>query len=324
MNTLLVLKWFLGLLGLALLAVIAAFIPWGSWGLVSHSHPAGSYAEAVRRIKLSMASQGADFNSECQARFLTHGQKVARVIILVHGYTNCPQQFAALGQQFFELGANVLILPLPHHGLADRMTGEHARLTADELAAYADQTVDIAQGLGERVIMLGLSAGGVATAWAAQNRSDLDLALIISPAFGFKQIPAALTAPAMNIYRLLPDAYRWWNPQLKLDTPPTYAYPRYSQHALTQTLRLGFAVRAGAKTGAPAAKKLIVVINHNDNSVNNELTAQVVKTWQAHGADVSTYQFAQEQNLGHDLIDPSQPNQQVELVYPRLIELAGQ
>jgi len=43
--------------------------------------------------------------------------------------------------------------------------------------------VDIAQRLGEQVVMLGISAGGVATAWAAQNRSDIDLAVIISPVF---------------------------------------------------------------------------------------------------------------------------------------------
>ena len=316
-----VLKWFLGLIGLA---IIAAFIPWGSWGIASHPNPASSYAEAVRRIKQILASEGADFNPECQTRFLTHGQQAARVVILVHGYTNCPQQFAALGQQFFELGDNVLILPLPHHGLADRMTEAQAQLSAPELAAYADQTVDIARGLGKQITMIGISAGGVTTAWAAQNRADIDLAIIISPAFGFKQVPSILTAPAMNLYRLLPDAYQWWNSQLKANVMPTYAYPRYSQHALAQTLRLAFAVRLGADANPPAAKKLVVVFNPSDNSINNELTAQVVKTWQAHGANLSTYEFEKKLTLGHDLIDPTQPDQNIAEVYPRLIELAGQ
>jgi len=44
------------------------------------------------------------------------------------------------------------------------MTDEQSQLTADELVAYADEMVDIAQGLGEQVIMVGISAGGVTTA----------------------------------------------------------------------------------------------------------------------------------------------------------------
>src|SRR6185503_9544167 len=119
----------------------------------------------------------------------THGQKVERAILLLHGYTNCPQQFLELGQRFYDLGYNVLIAPLPHHGLANRLTDEQSQLTAKELASYADEMVDIAHGLGNEVVMMGISGGGVATAWAAQNRSDLDLAVIISPAFGFKEIP---------------------------------------------------------------------------------------------------------------------------------------
>lgn len=117
---------------------------------------------------------------------MTHGQPVERVIVLVHGYTNCPQQFHELGQRFYYLGYNVLIAPLPYHGLADRLTDEQAELKAEELVAYADEVVDIAHGLGKRVIMAGISGGGVTTAWAAQNRSDLDLAVIISPAFGYQ------------------------------------------------------------------------------------------------------------------------------------------
>jgi carboxylesterase len=228
-----------------------------------------------------------------------------------------------LGQQFYDLGDNVLIAPLPHHGLADRMTTEHAKLTAEELAAYADETVDIAQGLGHRVIMMGLSLGGATTAWAAQNRSDLDLAVIISPALGFKQIPTPLTAPAMNIYAALPDEFVWWNADEQADAKPKYGYPRYSKHALVQSLRLGFAIRALANRQPPAAKKMIVVFNANDTSINNELAMEFVKTWLAHHANLSTYEFDANLKLPHDLIDPTQPDQKIGVVYPQLIDLVN-
>ena len=263
-------------------------------------------------------------NPVCQLQMMTHGEKVDRAIILVHGYTNCPQQFKELGQRFYDSGYNVLIAPLPHHGLADRMTEAQAQLNAEELAGYADEVVDIAQGMGDQVVMMGISAGGVTTAWAAQNRTDIDKAVIISPAFGYKQIPSPLTATIMNIYTLLPDGFVWWDEELQIEITPDYAYPRYSKHALVQILRLSFSVQADAKSSKPAAQKIVVVLNPTDDSINNPLTMTVVNNWQAHGANLTTFEFDEDLQLQHDLIDPSQPYQQIDVVYPRLIELASQ
>ena len=308
-----------------LFALIASlFIPWNVGALTSHPHPAQSYEEAVQRIDVLKANRLSEMNPDCVTQFMTHGNKVAHAIILVHGYTSCPAQFQELGQRFYDLGYNVLIAPLPHHGLADRMTDEQAQLTAKELAGYADEVVDIAQGLGDHISMLGISAGGVTTAWAAQNRSDIDLAVIISPAFGFKQIPTPLTVVLMNAYLLLPNSFVWWDPALQTNSKPFHAYPRYAKRALAQTLELGFAVQAQARQTAPAASKIIVVTNANDTSVNNELTSKVVAYWQADGTQIRTYEFPLSLGLGHDLIDPEQPDQQIEVVYPELIDLVTQ
>ena len=315
-------RWLVILIIAVLLGlVISLFIPWNVSGLSSHPNPAKSYPEAVQRIEAMQSNNAAKMNPDCITQFMTHGQKAQQVIVMVHGYTNCPKQFQELGQRFFDLGYNVLIAPLPHHGLADRMTDEQGQLTAEELASYADNVVDIAQGLGNQVVMMGISAGGVTTSWAAQNRSDLDLAVIISPAFGFKQIPTPLTAPVMHIFSMLPDSYEWWDPALQAEAGPIHSYPRYSRHALSQTLRLGFAVQVKAQRGSPAAKKLLVVTNANDASVNNDLTAEIVANWRQHGANLATYEFPTDLKLGHDLIDPTQADQQIELVYPQLIDL---
>jgi len=318
-------RWWIVLPIVGVLLIVAIVLtPQNISKLSSQPNPVQSYEEAVQRIEDLRAQEPSEMLAVCRLQLLTHEKKVDRAIILVHGYTNCPQQFYALGEQFYDAGYNVLMVPSPHHGLTDRMTEEHARLKAEELAAYADETVDIAQGLGEEVVMMGISAGGVTTSWAAQNRSDLDLAVIISPAFGFKQIPTPLTAAVMNIYTFLPDEFVWWDPVLEGEAPPPHAYPRYSKHALVQTLRLGFATQAAAQRAQPAAGKIIVVLNPNDSSVNNELTMAVADIWQAHGANLSTYEFEAELDLGHDLIDPTQPDQKIDIVYPRLIELASQ
>lgn len=309
------------ILGVMLVIVFILFRPWNIANLSSHPRPVQSYAEAVQRIETLQAQQTADMNPVCRLQLMTHEQKAERVIVFVHGYTSCPQQFHELGRRFYDLGYNVLIAPLPHHGLADRMTEAQGQLKAEELAAYADEMVDIAQGLGEQVVMAGLSCGGTTTAWAAQYRSDLDLAVIMSPAFGFEQIPTPLTVVVTNIFSILPDSYTWWEPSRQADGGLMHTYPRYSRHALAQTLRLGFAVQAAARRAPPAAHTLLVVTNANDTSVNNALTADVVEDWREHGANIKTYEFEADLGLSHDLIDPATPDERVDIVYPRLIDL---
>jgi carboxylesterase len=310
--------------GILIVIVIILFIPWNTGNLTSNPHPAQSYAEAVQRIETLQAARSQEMNPLCRAQLMTHGSKAAQVVVLVHGYTHCPQQFNELGKRLFDLGSNVLIAPLPHHGLADRMTEDLSQLKAEEVSAYADEMVDIAQGLGDRVVIMGISAGGLTTAWAAQNRSDIDLAVIIAPAFGFQAIPTPLTPAVMNVFLLLPDSYTWWDPAKKLDTLPVYAYPRYSNRGLAQLLRLSFSTQTAARRNPPAAGNLVVVTNGNEPSVNNPLVAEVVANWQNLGAHIKTYEFDAGLKLPHDLIDPNQPNGQIELVYPKLIEMVSQ
>jgi len=313
------------LIGAALAIGLVFFRPMNLQVLSSHANPTRSYAEAVRRIEALRAAAPPDMNPDCQLQFLNQGQKAERAIAFVHGYSYCPQQFQALGQRFHDLGYNVIIAPLPHHGLADRLTTVQAQLTAEELATYADEMTDILQGLGTQTIMAGISGGGVTTAWAAQFRHDLSLAVVISPGFGFRKVPAPLTAPAADLFLAAPNFYQWWDPNLKTGLTPDYVYPRYSTRALAQILRLGFAVRSASQATRPAAQAILVVTNAYDDTVDNTVAAQVAENWRRAGAQLATYEFPADLRLGHDMIDPTRPDQRVEVVYPQLIKLiAGQ
>ena len=309
-------------IGVILVAGLFIMIPHTVSDIESHPDPVRDYEDAIGRIDRLLEKEASeDMNPLCRLQLMTQGKKTERVVILVHGYTSCPQQFHELGKRLHASGDNVFIVPLPHHGLSDRMTEEHSLLRAEELATYADTVVDIGQGLGEKVIMMGISAGGVATAWAAQQRDDIDLAVIISPAFGFRKVPTFFTAAVMNIFSVLPDEFTWWNPDLQADVLPSYAYPRYSRRALAQILRLGFAVRRDIHHKSAGAKKIVVVFNENDNQVDNELTQDIVKSWESRNANLTTYEFDLSLKLGHDLIDPNLPNQKIDIVYPKLVEL---
>lgn len=289
--------------------------------LRSYARPAEDYEAAVARIETLQARDTFEINPLSHTRFLTHGQKTDRVVVWFHGYTNSPAEFAVLGQRCFEQGCNVLIPRAPHHGLLNRMNTETEKLTAEELAQFTDEAVNIACGLGRQVIVGGLSMGGVLTAWAAQQRDEISLALILSPAFGVEIIPARLTELFSRATLLLPNRYRWWDEQLK-DTPlePMHAYPRFAMHGLAQIMRLGFNAQHQARHGKPAARRVWVITNANDHSVNNQLTTQIVQSWKSSGADnVRTYTFPAELGLQHDFVEATSATQKIESVYPVLL-----
>jgi pimeloyl-ACP methyl ester carboxylesterase len=202
------------------------------------------------------------------------------------------------------------------------MNNAQEQLTAEQLVAYTDEVIDIAQGLGEHVSLAGLSAGGVMASWAAQQRSDLDLAVVIAPSFSYTFLPDFFITPVANLFRRLPNFYQWWDPVKKLDIDPYYGYPRFSSRALAEILRLALVVHADACREAPLAGAILVITNDADLSVVNRRTDQVVDCWRQQGFHaIRTYQFDASLGLEHDLIDPSQSHQRTDIVYPQLAEL---
>jgi carboxylesterase len=291
--------------------------------LTAKSRPVNDYAAALERIEALQALDTYDVNPVCRLRLLTHGQKTERVLVFWHGFTSCPRQFFQLGQMFYQLGYNVLIPRLPHHGLTDRLRPDQRQLTAEDLIALVDGVLDLAHGLGQQVTVAGFSAGGVLAGWAAQYRPDIAQAVIISPAFGLKVVPLPLAKPAAKLLLTWPNVFRWWDPRFKAETPgPPHAYPRYSTRALGQILRLGLAVRTAARQSKPAVPSILVVTNPHDWAVNNDLTAEITRCWCNNGSgQVRTYAFEVALELGHDLIDPAQVAQRINVVYPILMDL---
>lgn len=294
--------------------------------LLPAARPATSYDEALARVAALVAHDDGPLHPNGAMRLLTHGSQVDEAVVLHHGYTNCPQQFILLGRLLHERGANVLIPRMPYHGLADRLTPALARLTAADMAGLASEAADIAHGLGRRVTVAGLSAGGVMGAWVAQFRPDVARTVVISPSFGIYVVPSGLTAPARLLLNGLPNRFIWWDPRLGANAPgPPHAYPRFSTHSLGQTLRLGAFVLGAARHKAPACQDIVVLTNRADIAVNRAATRAIVGAWRRRsGQGVGWYEFAPSLKLIHDLIDPTQAGQRTELVYPVLLDLITQ
>jgi esterase/lipase len=253
---------------------------------------------------------------------LEHGRRTPVAVAWLHGYTNCPRQFEALGRQCHERGWNVWIPLAPHHGLADRMSDATSLLTARELADWGAQAVDVARGLGERVVVSGLSMGGTVAAALGLRRTDVSLALPIAPVLSPLPGPPALSRVAATALRVLPNLMVWWDPKGKESLPgPTHAYYRYSMWGVAEILRLGFAFADAARQLDPAAASFRFVLNDNDESIKNTLAEAILSRWKRRGvANADAVRLDVELGLRHDLIDPDQPYAKTDVSYPILIE----
>lgn len=292
-------------------------------GPQSHALQVSSFEEAMNRVRAMQEEDNKDLARDvCITKLLHHGEQTEHAIVLLHGFTTCPEQFYELGKQYYEAGYNVLIPRLPYHGLTDRMTDALLNFTAEDLAAFGDCIVDIAHGLGKKVSVMGISATGTLVCWLAQNRADIDYAFSIAPLFGLAFIPSRFTNAFERMALLLPNFFLWWDPRTKAENPYSifYAYPRYPSKALFEIMRLGMVTRAQAQTSAPQARQIVMVINDSEPAVSNAEISKLIQKWRSHaGVHLSEYHFEKDMKLPHDIITPGTPNLPIEDIHPRLI-----
>jgi len=243
------------------------------------------------------------------------------VLVLLHGFTNCPKQFDRMAHEFVGRGYVVVVPLLPRHGAADRMTTELSRLTAEELTRAGTRAVDVASALGRPVTVVGLSSSAVLAAWLAEHRDDVDAAVLIAPALGPKNAPPAVVRPLAGALLAIPNFYVWWDSKKRENLPgPRQCYPRFASRALAEVYRLGAAVLDEASRKKPHAR-IVIVTTEEDEGVSNELASELSRRWHDRGAAVRDFRFRAGSGVHHDMIDPDQPYQRVEQVYPVLASL---
>jgi pimeloyl-ACP methyl ester carboxylesterase len=265
------------------------------------------------------ALDGPNVNPACRTRVYTHGRRTDRALLLLHGFTNCPQQFDAIGRHFHEAGWNVVIPRYPRHGYSDRLNTSIAELRSSHLIAVANRSAAAAAGLGERLTVAGLSLGGILTGHLAQTLDGIERAVLIAPMFGLRPIPGPALAALTRIAQALPNRYVWWNKEQKDRIGPPHGYPRFATHAYVALFTTGAGVIRAARTSAPKASQISVITNAAEPRLDNRFTYGLVADWRRHGAHVSTFEFPESDHLPHDLIDPANPAQNTALSYPVVI-----
>lgn len=288
------------------------------------SRPASSYDEAISRARAMMALDASVALAPHAGTTLhDHGKKTNDAVVLLHGLTNHPGQYVEFAPMVFEAGANVFIPRFPYHGESNRLTTSIGALTAQQMIACAVEALDIACGLGEHLSVLGISLGGLLSAYVGQFRSDVHLAVPIAPDFGLLQLPYGATKMLAAVVRMLPSLWLWWDPRVRMAQRPKTAYPRFPTHVLMETLRIGDAIYTAAHTQKAQAQKIVTVVNRADPAVNNAVTLEVVTEWRALRGDGIEYVELRALPENHDIIDPDNPEARTDLVYPELLKILG-
>jgi esterase/lipase len=296
------------------LILLAAVIPTRPVNFASQPAPARTYAEALGRVAERQQADDRVAAPGGRSVFMTHGAPTSRVVVLFHGFTNSPRQYEHLAARLYEHGDNVYVPRLPHHAERNGNARTLAGLTATELRASADSAVDVAQGLGDSVIVAGVSAGGTLAAWVAQYRADVRRAVIVAPVFAIGRVPSLLDTPLMNLALRIPNLTR--------NTSPDSARPDrelgVSTRAIAQILRLGAAVLQMSKERRPLTPNIVFVVNANDHTVKTSAAIEVARNWSARGASPVAYQFPKSLGLPHDIAEEAHPNADTAAVYPAL------
>jgi len=278
-----------------------------------------SYDDAIAMAVRRQAEDDSVVVAGGRSLLLTHGTRTARVFVLLHGFTDLPEQFAAVGEHLFAGGDNVYIPRLPRHGERRSAMRSLGRTSAEELARFGDSSVAIARGLGDTIIVVGLSAGGVVAASVAQSHADVRRAVLIAPAIAAGVISADQERGLVVLASNLPEITRTNAP---MDTARSDYVQGVTTHGLAQVLWLGQLVREASADREPGTKDLYFLLNEADHTVSEQAALDVAQQWLDHGAHVGVYRFPASLKLQHNVMEIDARGGNVALVFPVIEALA--
>src|SRR5918992_3308417 len=280
--------------------------------------PPPTYEDVVARVARRQAADDSVVAHGGRSVLLTHGRRTPRAHVLLHGFTNSPSQFREVGERLFATGDNVYIPRLPRHAEREAPVRKLSRVNADEFTMFADSIVDVARGLGDSVIVAGMSAGGAITAWIAQWRADVHRAVLIAPAIGAGLLSEEKGRELVDLASALPNITRTTRP----DTTRPDMVQGTTSRGLSEVLRLGQRVRDQALDRAPRVKSIAFLLNARDRTVSEDASVDLAQRWFDRGATVRIYKFPSALKLPHNVMEQTGRGGNTEIVYPVVMALA--
>lgn len=239
-------------------------------------------------------------NDACRSQFLLHSAPTSKVCLFFHGFTAAPYQFLPMGRTLYQAGYNVLIPRLPGHGQAGDWNGQNPPplpTDADTYKKFALEWLRQAQGLGDEVVVGGLSGGGTLAAWLALEKAEqIDRALLFAAYLSSSNKVIDLFVKMFNTY------FEWQS-----DEPgEPIGYKGFTLPDLRVFLDLGSEVLKRSKNAA--SPPMFVISTEADRAVSNpdhetlfeNLLVRQPKTWY--------YCFDRALNIPHTMMTKAEGN----------------
>lgn len=231
-------------------------------------------------------------NEQSRSLFFLHGRPSPKVLLLFHGFTAGPYQFARLAHTLFQDGYNVLVPLLPGHGLAGRWSEENPPPLPHSLGDYQDFAVrwlKRSRVLGRTLMVGGIGGGATLAAWLSlAYPSQIDRTLLLAPYWADSRASIELFAQRDR------DYYNWIPPRRSI---PLSCYNGFSSRSLDLFFELGETVVGQSAQGhAPPS---LLVTSESDRAVGSSLGQPFLARLNHHQTLVWHLKFNRVLDLAH-------------------------
>ena len=284
------------------------------------ANPTRTPAQARERFAALSAADGPQISEAGRSRLLASDERVRTAVVLIHGFTNCSQQWMTFAPELVAAGCAVVVPRLPGHGFADRSSRTIGRVRARDLLDTASDAVDIAAGLADRVVVAGLSIGGAIGIWLALKRTDIATVVSIVPFLGLKPFDAPANAIAAWLLTTVPDFFVPWDPSGKNLSVPPYGYTHFPTRVLGECLQVGVDCYDEARRSVPRGD-VHFLLNAKEPAVNNTMAFELAHRFDRERTGATETVVLTDLPANHDIIDPTNPNERIATVYPEVFRL---
>ncbi len=271
--------------------------------------PAPDPASARSRFA-ELAALDAGVPEATRSRLFEPDGESSATLVIWHGFTNAPSQFAAVGEQLRSHGYRVLIPRMPFHGEADVLTRDLAKLTPELLVDHIGSVIDIAAGFGDPIWVIGLSAGATMAGWAAATRGEVARLVLAAPLVAPVGFPQPLVRLFVKSPRLVPRIYWWWDPRVKAKIVGSpHAYPGFPLRGITPFLHLSEWLYDGSVPVGHELERTVLVTNPGDFAIRKDVARSFAEeVYRPVSASFGEAMIDPELNWMHDFVDPLSPS----------------
>ncbi len=240
------------------------------------------------------------------SQFLLQPNQTDKVCVFFHGFTATPEQFVVIGLAFYQAGYNVLIPLLPGHGIAGDWDKDNPPPLPEDKQIYQKfglHWLQVAQSLGKKVIVGGLSGGSTLAAWLAlECPEQIDRTLVFAPYLSGSNKVVDLFVRLFNIY------FQW-------RTEPGLAhfgYDGFLMPALRVFLDMGTDVLEQAQK--TVAAPMIIVSSESDRAVGNREHKALFEATVGFQPKSWYISFDQEWDIPHNMMTVAEGNENLNLL----------